>query len=81
MELVLSTTAFNKLVCLLVFVPLVLDGFSGFGSVAQLLPEEEGVLPAEFANLSYLREMSLLGNRISGSIPKEIGDIATLEVL
>ncbi|KAK2999258.1 hypothetical protein RJ639_024230, partial [Escallonia herrerae] len=63
-----------------------------------------GVLPAEFANLSYLREidltrnyingsipttfgqvrltiLSLLGNRISGSIPKEIGDIATLEVL
>ncbi|XP_043702818.1 probable LRR receptor-like serine/threonine-protein kinase At1g53440 isoform X2 [Telopea speciosissima] len=63
-----------------------------------------GVLPEEFANLSYLQEIdlsrnylngsiptrwaqiplviiSLLGNRISGSIPKEIGDIATLEQL
>ncbi|KAA8524026.1 hypothetical protein F0562_010543 [Nyssa sinensis] len=63
-----------------------------------------GVLPAEFANLSNLQEidltrnyingsipttfaqlplviLSLLGNRISGSIPEELGDIATLEQL
>ncbi|KAF7145601.1 hypothetical protein RHSIM_Rhsim04G0034500 [Rhododendron simsii] len=40
-----------------------------------------GTLPAEFANLTFLKEMSLLGNRINGSIPREIGDIATLEEL
>ncbi|OVA14369.1 Armadillo [Macleaya cordata] len=63
-----------------------------------------GVLPDEFANLTYLQEMdfslnylngsipkswatlpliflSLLGNNIEGSIPKEIGDIVTLENL
>ncbi|KAH7843441.1 hypothetical protein Vadar_016705 [Vaccinium darrowii] len=40
-----------------------------------------GNLPAEFADLTFLQEMSLLGNRISGSIPMEIGDIATLEEL
>ncbi|GAA0186920.1 hypothetical protein LIER_34208 [Lithospermum erythrorhizon] len=63
-----------------------------------------GVLPEEFANLTYLTEidltrnyingslptsfaripltiLSLLGNRISGSIPKEIGSIATLTSL
>ncbi|XP_071725938.1 probable LRR receptor-like serine/threonine-protein kinase At1g53440 [Rutidosis leptorrhynchoides] len=63
-----------------------------------------GVLPEEFANLTFLREidlsrnylngtiparfgqlrltiMSLLGNRISGPIPEEIGDISTLEEL
>ncbi|KAF7145859.1 hypothetical protein RHSIM_Rhsim04G0035500 [Rhododendron simsii] len=40
-----------------------------------------GTLPAEFANLTFLEEMSLLGNRINGSIPREIGDIATLEEL
>ncbi|KAK3025478.1 hypothetical protein RJ639_041559 [Escallonia herrerae] len=87
MELLLATTAFNKLVCLLLFVPLVLDCFSGFGSVAQLLPEEEesinqlkglnltGVLPAEFANLTYLREIDLSRNYINGSIPTTFGQL------
>ncbi|KAI4321798.1 hypothetical protein MLD38_035140 [Melastoma candidum] len=63
-----------------------------------------GVFPAEFGNLTYLREIDLtrnyisgpiptsltqigleilsaLGNRIEGTIPKEIGDIATLQEL
>ncbi|KAJ9671369.1 hypothetical protein PVL29_025188 [Vitis rotundifolia] len=63
-----------------------------------------GIIPDEFGNLTYLREIDLtrnylngsiptslaqiplvtlsaLGNRLSGSIPKEIGDIATLEEL
>ncbi|CAH2041235.1 unnamed protein product [Thlaspi arvense] len=40
-----------------------------------------GTLPAEFANLTSLRAMSLGGNRIIGSIPEEIADIATLRVL
>ncbi|KAF8035274.1 hypothetical protein BT93_C1332 [Corymbia citriodora subsp. variegata] len=39
-----------------------------------------GVFPDEFGNLTYLTEMSILGNRISG-IPKEIGNISTLEEL
>ncbi|CAL5342052.1 unnamed protein product [Camellia sinensis] len=37
-----------------------------------------GILPEEFANLSNLQEMALVGNRINGEIPEEIGDIATL---
>ncbi|KAJ9562913.1 hypothetical protein OSB04_008073 [Centaurea solstitialis] len=40
-----------------------------------------GVLPEEFADLTFLREINLLGNRISGPIPREIGDISTLEEL
>nr|GMC74744.1 probable LRR receptor-like serine/threonine-protein kinase At1g53430 isoform X1 [Ipomoea batatas] len=40
-----------------------------------------GVLPPDFAKLRFLRQLSLLGNRISGKIPKEIGDISTLEQL
>nr|XP_029120078.1 probable LRR receptor-like serine/threonine-protein kinase At1g53440 isoform X2 [Elaeis guineensis] len=63
-----------------------------------------GVLPEEFANLTFLRELdltrnylngsiprawaslpltkvSLLGNRISGRIPSELGEIITLEEL
>ncbi|XP_024964175.1 probable LRR receptor-like serine/threonine-protein kinase At1g53430 [Cynara cardunculus var. scolymus] len=63
-----------------------------------------GVLPEEFADLTFLQEidlsqnyvngtiptrfgqlplriLSLLGNRISGPIPEEIGDISTLEEL
>ncbi|GAV60690.1 Pkinase_Tyr domain-containing protein/Malectin domain-containing protein/LRR_8 domain-containing protein [Cephalotus follicularis] len=63
-----------------------------------------GVIPAEFANLTYLQEidltrnylngtlptsltqlplviLSLLGNRINGSIPSQLGNIATLEQL
>ncbi|KAI8558024.1 hypothetical protein RHMOL_Rhmol04G0056400 [Rhododendron molle] len=40
-----------------------------------------GTLPAEFANLTFLKEMTLWGNHINGSIPREIGDIATLEEL
>uniref|UniRef100_A0A7N0SY13 non-specific serine/threonine protein kinase n=1 Tax=Kalanchoe fedtschenkoi TaxID=63787 RepID=A0A7N0SY13_KALFE len=63
-----------------------------------------GSFPAEFGNLTHLKEidlsrnyvngtipsslsklplviLSLLGNRLSGSIPKEIGDISTLEQL
>ncbi|KAF9621305.1 hypothetical protein IFM89_019391 [Coptis chinensis] len=41
----------------------------------------EGELPVDLANLTYLREMSLLGNLINGTIPREIGSIATLEEL
>ncbi|KAK3428068.1 hypothetical protein EUGRSUZ_F04180 [Eucalyptus grandis] len=37
-----------------------------------------GIFPDEFGNLTYLRVMSALGNQISG-IPKEIGNISTLE--
>ncbi|KAJ9537779.1 hypothetical protein OSB04_030512 [Centaurea solstitialis] len=40
-----------------------------------------GVLPEEFANLTFLQEISLLGNRLSGPLPREIGDISTLEEL
>ncbi|XP_052207426.1 probable LRR receptor-like serine/threonine-protein kinase At1g53430 isoform X4 [Diospyros lotus] len=39
-----------------------------------------GSIPATFSKLP-LSILSLLGNRISGSLPKEIGDIATLEEL
>ncbi|XP_059664217.1 probable LRR receptor-like serine/threonine-protein kinase At1g53430 [Cornus florida] len=39
-----------------------------------------GSIPTSFAQLP-LTILSILGNRISGSIPKEIGDIATLEQL
>lgn len=63
-----------------------------------------GILPGEFANLTYLQEIdlsrnylngtiprswgqsrlvkiALLGNRLSGTIPEELGDISTLEEL
>ncbi|KAL5716603.1 hypothetical protein ACHQM5_018271 [Ranunculus cassubicifolius] len=40
-----------------------------------------GDLPVEFANLTYLREISLGGNFASGSIPREFGRISTLERL
>ncbi|KAI3769366.1 hypothetical protein L6452_00467 [Arctium lappa] len=40
-----------------------------------------GVLPEEFADLTFLQEITLMGNRITGSIPREIGDISTLEEL
>ncbi|XP_059662764.1 probable LRR receptor-like serine/threonine-protein kinase At1g53440 [Cornus florida] len=157
-----SSPTLKKIFTHLLFVSLVLNCFTEFRSVAQLLPDEEvtaletiskrlqiywnisqtfcsggnfttgttdhnvtcncsyanntvchvtnillkrqnlkGELPAEFANLSYLQEIDLtrnyingsiptsfsrlpltilsLGvNRISGSIPKEIGDISTL---
>ncbi|KAG5551541.1 hypothetical protein RHGRI_009823 [Rhododendron griersonianum] len=39
-----------------------------------------GTLPTNFAKLP-LTILGLLGNRINGSIPREIGDIATLEEL
>nr|XP_028944941.1 probable LRR receptor-like serine/threonine-protein kinase At1g53420 [Malus domestica] len=62
----------------------------------------QGTLPVELVNLTYLQEIdlnrnylsgtippewsslpllniSLLGNRLTGSIPKELGDITTLK--
>ncbi|KAI4333515.1 hypothetical protein L6164_018309 [Bauhinia variegata] len=171
MEFVISS---SKLVCILVFLFLVLNCFTEFGSNAQLIPQDEvnalqaisdklenlnwrvnqrsciagegfnnqtisnddiirnvtcdcsfgnathpichvtnmqlkgldlnGVFPSEFGNLSQLKEidftrnyingslprslartplviLSILGNRISGPIPPEIGDIVTLEQL
>eukprot|EP00261_Vitis_vinifera_P031299 XP_019072542.1 PREDICTED: probable leucine-rich repeat receptor-like serine/threonine-protein kinase At3g14840 [Vitis vinifera] len=39
-----------------------------------------GSIPTSFSRLPLVN-LSLLGNRLSGSIPKEIGDIATLEEL
>ncbi|KAF8413667.1 hypothetical protein HHK36_001659 [Tetracentron sinense] len=39
-----------------------------------------GTIPTSFTRIPLVF-LSLLGNRISGSIPKEIGDIATLEAL
>ncbi|WKA11933.1 hypothetical protein VitviT2T_029381 [Vitis vinifera] len=39
-----------------------------------------GSIPTSFSRLPLVNR-SLLGNRLSGSIPKEIGDIATLEEL
>ncbi|KAK1581280.1 hypothetical protein Q3G72_004518 [Acer saccharum] len=38
-------------------------------------------IPEEFENLTFLRELSFQGNGLSGSIPWEIGEIATLEEL
>ncbi|KAL6283390.1 hypothetical protein ACE6H2_014319 [Prunus campanulata] len=40
-----------------------------------------GTLPVEMARLTYLKEISLVANRLTGPIPKEIGNITTLTSL
>ncbi|KAB1221557.1 putative LRR receptor-like serine/threonine-protein kinase RFK1 [Morella rubra] len=40
-----------------------------------------GMLPPQLVKLHYLREISVLVNRLSGGIPKELGNITTLTYL
>jgi len=39
------------------------------------------MLPAELGNLTYLRDLSLYGNELSGSIPAALGNLSMLESL
>ena len=40
-----------------------------------------GVIPSEIAELTYLKHLNLRGNRLSESIPLEIGDLFRMEIL
>ncbi|PON69845.1 Phosphorylase kinase, gamma catalytic subunit [Parasponia andersonii] len=63
----------NKIVAVFVFGFLVLNTcFNGFGSNAQLLPQDEGILPEEFGNLTHLEEIDLTRNYLNGSIPPSL---------
>ncbi|XP_022136558.1 probable LRR receptor-like serine/threonine-protein kinase At1g53430 [Momordica charantia] len=59
---------------------------AAFGNLTQLQLIDlsrnfiSGPIPREFARIPLV-ELSMLGNRLSGQIPPEIGDIATLEHL
>ncbi|XP_057851040.2 probable LRR receptor-like serine/threonine-protein kinase At1g07650 isoform X2 [Cryptomeria japonica] len=60
-----------------------LDGES-FCHVTHILLKRQkisGMVPSEFADLTYLEELDLTGNYINGSIPVELGSLANLKNL